>query len=454
MKHKTISNYFADFAVQLGFEDIPDKSVRNIKNHIIDCIGVGLAGAKQETPEICFQVFQEKSGTPESSVYAHKLKLPSTDAAFINGTATHSIELDDGSSGSQVHPGACIVPTVLATCEQGDHGGKDFILASLIGYEITIRLAKSMFPHHRRLGFHPTGTCGTFGAAAAAGKMIGLNKKEMINAFGLAGTFASGIREGTGPELMMKRLHAGKAASNGILSALLAKKGFQAPESIFDGDNGFLKLFSKEYDPNILLENLGQNFITDESYYKAYACCRHIHAPIDSLLGIMETNQFELRDVKEINVKIYKEGTFYKEDRPQSVLDAQFSLPYVLAVVLKEKRALIDQFSEEKFKDEEILSIASKVTVEFDQDLDNEFIKTKKRAHILRIELQDGRIFENRVNYPKGSFKNPFSYDDVVTKFMDLSTIAVSKEKALKIIEFIDNLESKLSIEELINLLN
>jgi 2-methylcitrate dehydratase PrpD len=453
MSASTVSRTLAEFSCNLRLEDIQPATLKTIKNHLLDCVGVGLAGSREEPACICYETIAPSGGREEATVLGRKKKLPAKDAALINGTAVHSIELDDGRVGSGVHAGASVLPTVLALCEREGKGGKDFILAALIGYEVTLRVAMAMFPHHRRMGLHPTGTVGGFGAAAAAGKVLNLSVPQIINAFGLAGTFASGLREGKGDALMMKRLHAGRAAQNGILAASLAKNNYQAPETIFEGDNGFFRLFSKGFDPLKITEGLGNNFVTDQSYYKPYSCCRHLHAPIDSLLGILKKHKVAPEQVEQISVRIYKEGTYYQDTEPQNILDAQFSMPYTLAVVFYEKQALLEQYTDEKIRRSDLRALAKKVKVEFDPALDEEYVKKKKMAHVLEIQCQDGRRLTNRVDYPKGSLENPFTQEEIVGKFKNLSALAIGQEKAGKVLSLWENLENLEKMEKLGELL-
>jgi len=442
MGEPTLLRRLAEFSCRLRFEDIPAATLITIKNHLLDCIGVGLAGSRETPAVICYETLLPSGGRNEATVFGQKKKLPAKEAAFINGTALHSIELDDGRVGSGVHAGASVLPVVLALSEKEKKGGKDFILAGLVGYEVTLRIAMAMFPHHRRMGFHPTGTIGSFGAAAAAGKLLNLTVEQMISALGLAATFASGIREGKGDALMMKRLHAGKAAQNGILAALLAMNAYQAPETALEGDNGFFRLFGKTYEPQIISDGLGSRFVTDQSYYKPYSCCRHLHSTIDSLLGILKMEPVTPEQVEQITVRIYKEGTFYTATEPQNILDAQFSMPYTLAVVFYEKQALLDQYTDEKIRQPHLRALAQKVKIEFDPALDEDYVQKKKNANILEIRLKDGRLLQNRVDYPKGSLQNPFSDEEILGKFKGLSTPAIGKDKPLRILRLWEGLET------------
>lgn len=453
MSQPTIAQVLAGFASRLSFDEIPPTTLKQLKDHLLDSLGVGLAGSIQETAHICYKTLAAMEGHPESTVMGEGKKLPSPSAAFINGTAIHSVELDDGRAGSAVHPGGSILPTSLALCERDRKGGQAFLLAALIGYETTLRLAMAIFPHHRRMGFHPTATCGTFGSALAAGKLLGLSTAEMVNALGVAGTFASGLREGKGDALMMKRIHAGKAAQHGIFAALLSKNGFKAPETIFEGDNGFFRLFSKEYDPKKVTDGLGELFVMEQCYYKPHSCCRHFHAPVDSLLGLIKEHHLTPEKVDSIHVDIYKEGTYYGEKDPKNMLDAQFSLPYTLAVVLYDQKALLDQYRDEKINDARIKKLASTVTIDFDAGLDEEFVKSKKMAHVLKVVCKDGRVLKNRVDYPKGSDKNPFTQEELINKFRNLASMAVSTEKINTILSVWNQIEEMKDMNDFSGLL-
>jgi 2-methylcitrate dehydratase PrpD len=442
MSTTTVSRTLAEFACNLRFEDIPSPTFKTIKNHLLDCVGVGLAGSREEAARICYETLAPSGGRKEATVLGQKKRLPATAAALINGTAVHSIELDDGRAGTGVHAGVSTLPTVLALCEREGKGGRDFLLAALISYEVTLRIAMAMFPHHRRMGFHPTGTIGGFGAAAAAGKILGLSVAQMINAFGLAGTFGSALREGKGDALMMKRLHAGRASQNGILAALLAGNDYKAPESIFEGENGFFRLFGKEVDTLKITEGLGSDFVTDQCYYKPYSCCRHIQSPIDSLLGILKEHPVTPDEVEQILVRIYKEGTYYPEAEPQSILDAQFSTPYTLAVAFYEKQVLLEQYTEEKIRQPRYRALAKKVKVELDPALDEDYVKKKMNPTIMEILLKDGRRLTKRVDYPKGSGQNPFTDEEIFDKFKSLSALAIGRDKSEKILSLWNNLEN------------
>jgi 2-methylcitrate dehydratase PrpD len=383
-----------------------------------------------------------------------KVKLPAPAAAFVNGTAIHSIELDDGRIGSAVHPGASSVAASLAIGEREHKNGKQVLLATLIGYETTLRISMAMFPHHRRMGLHPTGTTGTFGAALTAGKLLGLSAGQMVNALGVAGTFASGLREGKGDELMMKRIHGGKAAQAGITAAMLAKNGFRAPAAIFEGSNGFFKLFTKEYDIKKITDGLGESFVTDQCYYKPYSCCRHFHAPIDSLLGLMKKHDLKPDQIEHIHVRIYREGTYYAGNYPQNILDSQFSMPFTLAAVLYDKQALLEQFTEEKINDPRFKALAAKVAIDFDAELDEDYVKNKKMAHVLEIRLKNGTVLTNRVDYPKGSENNPFTDDEVIAKFKSLAGVAIPKDRVERLISMWRGIEELKDVNELSVFLN
>jgi 2-methylcitrate dehydratase PrpD len=184
-----------------------------------------------------------------------------------------------------------------------------------------------------------------------------------------------------------------------------------------------------------------------------YACCRHFHAPIDSLLGVLKNQSLAPDQVKHMAIRIYREGSYYTETEPQTILDAQFSLPYTLSVVFHERKALLEQFSEKKTRDPRIRNLARKVKIEFDAALDDDYVKRRKYAHILEIHCQDGRILSNRVDHPKGSIENPFTDAEVEEKFKNLAALAIHPDKTNAILSLWKHLESVPNINNLGSLL-
>ncbi len=260
---------------------------------------------------------------------------------------------------------------------------------------------KQCFPITDGEGFHPTGTCGTFGTSAVATKLLKLPKEAIASAFGFAGTQAAALREGVGVgSYTMKKMHPGKAAHNGILAAFLATEGLEAPWTILEGKAGFLNLFSEQYKRDLLLDGLGKSFLLDGSYIKPYASVRHAHSPIDSILQLRRMHNLKPDDVAMITVKSYKEGLMTWA-KPDSSTEAQFSIPYNIAVALYDGEVTLKQFSDDRIKDPNIRALTQKISLVFDQEMDDEYVKTKKRAQIVEVKTKNGNLISLRTDYPK-----------------------------------------------------
>ena len=459
MSNKTefIANIISEFIYNLKWENLSKEIHEKINTHILDTFGVMLRGSTYPVSNMIFNgvlgsTSEDSSG--EATIVGKKTTGPMLIAALLNGTSAHGLEFDDGYTG--IHPGAPVVASALAAAELTDATGEEFMCAVVGGYEIAIRVNRAVFPGHRRKGFHPTGTCATFVAAVAAGKILGLTTDEIANALGLAGTQVAGLREGSGkPSGMTKRLHAGKAAENGLLSALIAKEGYLAAHSIFEGKSGFLNLYCDDPKANLIVEKLGEIFHFTDCYLKPYPTCRHLHGPIESTLKLRDEYSFKLDEIKEIIVKIYREGTYacFSEQNPNDFYDAQFSIPYAIAVALKDGEVTLNQFTENEISDSEVQKLCKKVNIVFDDNLDEEFRKNRIRAHVVNIYLSNGKHIYKRIEYPKGSSQNPLTREEVINKFKNLVIPVLKEDRTMNLLELFKKLSDLESLKDICYLL-
>jgi len=247
MSGSTITDELTDFGVRLEYKDLPKDVVKQTKKSILDAIGVILAGSKSKTGEIFVSLVKEFGGVEDSTIFGDGSKVPPPNAALVNGTMGHIHELDDGHRFALGHPGVTSIPAAFSVAEKIGASGKELIPAIVLGYEMFIRVAQAINPSHRERGFHTTGTCGTFGAAVSASKVVGLDKPDFVNAIGIAGVQAAGLMEVMRGESRIKPMNAGRAAHNGVLACLLAKRGLTAPNTILDGENGFFRAYSDRF---------------------------------------------------------------------------------------------------------------------------------------------------------------------------------------------------------------
>ena len=430
-----ITGKFADFITITHYEKLPKKVIDQAKLCFLDFLGVTLKGSKTRSSLAINSIVKEGN---ESTIIGHK-KADALDSALANGIAAHSLDLDDGHRFAQMHPGACVIPAALSTCEAYNKNGKEFISSMVAGYEVAISLGILVNPEHRNKGFHSTGTCGTFGASAAACCALNLNKTETINALGLAGTQASGLLESDHSGSMGKHLHAGKAAQSGVLSALLAKEGFTGASTIIDGKEGFL---SAMVDDNIKDKKLEiGNFHILDVYFKKYPICRHLHSTIDATLNILNKNVIKKEDIQKIFVKTYKIAANHDNYDPKTKEAIRQSLPVSLAIAVQNGNLSLDNLK----MDEEIAKISSKIVTECDENLD-ELYPYKRSSNVI-IQTGD-HSYSKRVDLPRGEPENQFTRNELLDKFIELNP-----DISIDMLQVIGDLENY-NTKELITMLN
>lgn len=412
-----ITKDLAGFIQSTTYQNLPENVVKQAKLCFLDFLSVSLRGSQTKSSRIIRNIIERgKNGT--STVIGGGRSNP-LDAALANGVSAHSLDLDDGHRWAQLHPGACIIPAALALSEAQDKSGTEFITSMVVGYQVAIHLGMILNPQHRNKGFHSTGTCGTIGAAAAASKIMDLDMEGILNALGLAGTQAAGLLESDHAGSMGKHLHAGKAAQSGVLSALLASEGFTGAHSILEGNEGFLKSMGD-------METLkkANNWKHDirkyeilRVYFKKYPVCRHLHSSLDASISLMDNNHLNPADIQDILVETYEIAASHDNYQPETLEAIRQSLPVSIAIALKEGNLTVRNISR-ILPDNEICETSGKVRIKLDNNLNN--LYPQKRPSKVTIKCGDNTYAE-KVYLAKGEPENPFSKDELLTKFRELN---------------------------------
>lgn len=454
MSSPTIAERLAAYAANLDYDDLPEAVVGQAKRCLLDTIGVVLAGYGTDLGKAFASLAMEWGGSGEATVFGDGMKVPAVNAALANGAMGHVHELDDGHRFAMGHPGVTSIPAAIAAAERAGATGRELIAATVLGYEVFVRVATTINPSHRGRGFHTTGTCGTFGAAAAAGKALGLDEEGIVNALGIAGVQAAGLMEVMRGESMIKPLNAGRAARDGVLAALLAERGVTAPATIFEGGDGFLGAYSDEHDAQRIVENLGEDYHIMGTYVKLHAACRHAHPAIDCALELIREYDLTPENVERVVVRTYSAahrltGTEYE---PKTVSTAKFSTPYCFAAALTHGRVGPNEFTTEKIADPKLLGIAKRVKVVVDQEIDR--LAPDKRGASVEISVKGGPKYEWAVENPKGEPENPVSDEELEEKFRSLVGPVLGTRKVQRIIDVVADLESLEDVGELTVLLS
>ena len=432
---KFISNY--------RYEQATVESITTVKAAFLDFIGVTYRGINEDACQIALNTVGEifnKNSNLNASVIGTKVRTDILSAAFINAISAHSLELDDGHRGAQIHLGAVIFPTALAISEAYNLTGKEFLEAVIVGYEVGILLGKIVNPEHRNRGFHTTGTIGTFIAGTVASKLLKLDDEQILNALGLCGTQAAGLLESDHGGSMGKALHPGKAVYNGILSAYLARNGFTGSPTIFEGNEGFLKTMVidntdytlDDFSFENVLKDIGKVRVRD-IYFKKYPFCRHLHSSIDTALKLKASIGDEYDHIQNVAIKTYSVAAEHNNFNPKNIEELRQSLPYAVAIALVVGEVSVDdvnQLMEYGLLDNystvdkvnSIKNIVSNMVIVSDDKL-NELYPDKRPSNVI-IKLDDAfrnGVFQNITFLPKGDFENPFQLKDLIDKFKGLN---------------------------------
>ena len=443
----TISQKLAQFFCAIRYEDLPDDLVYRLKTFFLDWLASAFAGVSQPPTQSMLSLAEDMKGSSEATVIPTNSGHLSLIAALVNGASSHVMEMDDLHRQSIFHPAASILPAVFAAGEKGHVSGRDLILGILTGYETGIRTALAAGKSHYEY-WHTTATCGTFGAAAGAAKVLGLDTGPFVWALGSAGTQSSGLWEFLTEGAMSKQLHPGKSSMNGLLSVLLAQKGFTGSSSIFEGEKGFLKATSDDYDLDILTDGLGETFHTARNSIKYYASCGHTHSAIEAALKAWGDKHADVKDIQSVTIHIYQEALDLLEAvEANTPYLAKFNIPFCVSTALNYGHVDLDDFSDGRLKNTELLRLMGRISLNADPELTR--LYPQKWPSRVEIKLENGKRYSGYCEYPKGDPENPFSEKELIEKFKKLCGNILTDGKKERIIDSVLNLEEMDDVTEI-----
>ncbi len=420
-----VTGILARYIVNARFADIPQAVQHEAARALLNCLGCAIGSARHETVENALAAIRDFAGPAQAGVFGRGERLDILNAALVNGISTHVLDYDD-THARAVHPSAPLWPALLAFAEWRKISGADLINAFVLGVDTECRIALSVFPEHYDRGWHITGSAGIFGAAAASGKLLGLNEQQMRWAIGIAATQSSGLREMFGS--MCKSLHPGRAAQGGMTAALMASKNFTSSDHAIEAERGWAHVTSTRFDPEVITGELGTRFELLSNMYKPYACGLVVHAAIDGCIQLRNENKLEPEDIARVDLTlcpIVMELTAIKE--PKTGLEGKFSIFHAAATAIVFGDAGEPQFSDAAVRDERVVSLRRKVTVAPDAAL-------KKIQARITITLNDGRTLTKYVENALGTLARPMSDADLERKFLSLTDGVLASGQADELI--------------------
>ena len=412
----------ANWIAELKHEDLPQRTREVVRIAILDTLGAGVYGFATPWAQMLLTWARGGGSAPDATVWGDSsASLRTADAAMVNGIAAHAFELDDYHN-AKLHPGTVVVPAAVAMAEKLNSSGAELVTAIAAGYEVMIRSSLALNPSAARLrGFHLTGICGPFGAAAACASLMKLNTEQCAWALGLAGTQGAGTWAFNADGTMSKRLHAGKAAHAGVLAAELAQLGFTGPTQIYEyADGGVLKAFSDDSDPAPLTRDLGSVYHLDQTSIKTYSCCGSTHSYIDAALALRGKHgaPWNLQTPVRVGTSKVVDVQCGFDYAPSSALNAQMSLRYVVAAALVDGQVLPAQFSEAKMTDPALIALASRLQLVPDPELDK--LYPKDFAGWVAAE-RAGKWDRVDILNPTGSVHVPIDAKGIAAKFRGIN---------------------------------
>ena len=454
-----LTEKLAEFCENIKFEKLPKDVVERTKLLILDTVGIIIrARHDAESTESLIKAIQTLDlDNGNCKVFSDKNNYAPSAAALINGTLALSLDFDDTHAEASLHSSAPILSAALSAAQMKNCSGQQLITACVIGYEIQIRLglAGGASKHYNR-GFHPTATCGIFGAVAATGHILGLNKNQFISAFGIALSQSSGSMEFLNDGSWTKRSHVGQAAQNGLKCAVLAMEGFKGPQQAFEGKWGYLNSFVSGGDSKKALNALGENFETLNLGVKPYPSCRYSHAAIDGLLELKEEIGFNFKELEDVEIGLSNTalniiGVPLEEKRnPKNIVDGQFSMPFCAAIAAKNGSFVWDDYKN-SLTDNETLSLCKRIKTAHDKKAEEccpEYMSANVKIKV------NGKEHERFVKIPKGDPENFMTQDEFIEKFDGLVEPYLKTEKSDELKNFMLKLDNANSIDSLFELSN
>jgi 2-methylcitrate dehydratase PrpD len=433
------ASVLARFACEVSLGDLAPPVIAAAKVNVFDTLACAAAGSSAPAVAETRALAVEWGGAPHATILAFGDKVPAHHAAWVNGTMAHARDYDDTHDAAVLHAGVSVLPAALAAAEmRGGVHGSDFIVAVAAGLETVCRLGVATRIGIIESGFIYTPLFGHFGATVAAGRVLGLDVTQMVNALGIVYSLVAGNHQVTRDGALTKRMQPGFAAQSALVSVQLAQRGVRGAQATFEGVDGFLRVYLRDRcDREVLRDCLGERWEFTQLSYKPYPCCRFNHTAIDAALELRASIRAERvrRIAVGVNRQAYEAVCTPVEVRkaPRTVVHAQFSIPFTVATALVEGFVRLDHFGEASLNRKDILALAQRVEAFVDADIEREWSRNISPAQ-LHIEMDDATTHKLRVDWPLGHPSRPMSTDD-----FDAKAIALQLRKLVDSLETLDD---------------
>jgi 2-methylcitrate dehydratase PrpD len=415
-------------------DDVPAAVYREARRTLANWVGCALGGSHHETLDIAMAALAPLAGPAQATVLGRRERVDALTASLMNGMSSHVLDFDDTHLKTVIHPAGTVAPAILALAERQPVTGRDFLHALVLGADVELRIGNAVYPAHYDRGWHITCTAGVFGSAAACGRLLGLSEQQMIWALGLAATQPVGLREMFGS--MTKSFHPGRAAQNGLTSALLAAKGFTSAEAGLEGKSGWLHVVSTEVKYDEITGGLGERFELMLNSYKPFACGVVMHPTIDACLQLRAAEHLSADQIERIDLQVHPLVLELTGKRtPQTGLEAKFSIYAAAAIAIVTGAAGPKQFTDEWARNPQVVALRDRVTATVTPGIGEAQVRAT-------ITLNDGRRLEKYIEHAVGSLEHPMTDADLEAKFLDLADGVLPAARARRLLDLCWQIET------------
>lgn len=457
MKNQSLSADISDFVLGLKYEDIPEDTINHVKLLMIDTFGCVLSATKESHVPCVKNAVESLINDPQATLWGTSTKLTLDHAVMYNGCLIHGMDFDDTHPGAIIHPSASVLNVAVTLGEYLGKSGKEILTAMVAGYEILLRLGIACKGKLHETFFHPTGVFAPFATICIAGRYLNIDKNTLINAMGLAGSFAGGLQQYTVDGSWNKKLHPGWGAHAGLYALRFAQQGFSGSPEIFEGSQGLFisHIGTAEY-LSSSFSDLGHRWVTNEIAFKFYPVCHMMHSHIDILLDLMEKNNFCAADIENIHAilspRAFSVIAFPPEQKkhPASDFHMRFSIQYVLSIAALHRQLSSNDIDMKLLSDPDVVNMIDRITVESKSEAE---VPGHFPGEVI-ITLKDGRVFHCSQKYETGSAEKPATRENVLRKYYANASPYLSSLESQNLISYVDAFESLNNVDKIISLLN
>jgi 2-methylcitrate dehydratase PrpD len=429
-----VTRSLARYVVSARLQDLPASVRHEASRTLVNYIGCALGGSHHETVDVAIAALSPFSGPAQATVLGRKERLDILHASLMNGISSHVLDYDDTHLRTIIHPGGPVISAILALSEMRPVSGAEFVNAIVVGVEVACRIGNAVYPQHYTTGWHITGTTGVFGAAAASGKLLGLTEQQMLYALGLAATQPVGLQEMFGT--MTKSFHPGRAAQNGLTSALMAQRNYTSSLQSLEARYGWGNVVSTARNYSEITSKLGSTWEIAVNTYKPFACGIVMHPTIDGCVQLRNEHKLTAAAIDRVELRVHPlvlELTGKKT--PATGLESKFSIYHAAAVAIVEGGGGVAQFSDRAAKLADVITIRDRVTATVDPAIKEEQVR-------IAVHMKDGRRLDKFIEHALGSTGHPLTDKDLEAKFQGLANGVLSNDRIRALMDLCWKIES------------